>query len=83
MIGCVQVAEPGDQGRGATQASHRLTQLLQDCRAGQLKPYTTNILDLCIPEKELAKTRSQKFHLYISKVLRDILSGTTRSQKEL
>jgi hypothetical protein len=40
------------------------------------------ILDLCIPEKGLAKTRSQ-IHFYISKVIQDILSGTTRSQKEL
>ncbi len=39
-------------------------------------------LDLYIPEKELAKTRPQ-ISLYISKVIHDILSGTTRSQKEL
>ncbi len=42
------------------------------------------ILELCIPEKELAKTKLvPKFNLYISKVIHDILSGTTRSQKEL
>ncbi len=35
------------------------------------------ILDLYIPEKELAKTRSQtSFTVYISKVIHDILSGT-------
>ncbi len=39
-------------------------------------------LELCIPEKELAKTCSQ-ISLHISKVIHDILPGTTRSQKEL
>ncbi len=34
------------------------------------------ILDLCIPEKELAKL-VPKFYLYISEVIHDILSETT------
>jgi hypothetical protein len=34
------------------------------------------IFDLCIPEKELEPKLVPKFHLYISKVIHDILSGT-------
>jgi hypothetical protein len=48
----------------------------QDQRALQIS------LDLYIPKKELAKL-VPKFHLYMSKVIHDILLGTTRSQKEL
>jgi hypothetical protein len=38
------------------------------------------ILKLCIPEKELAKTRSQIAFIYFQ-IVHNILSGTTRSQK--